>query len=276
MPVTRPSGPRDPQTHVVQHGILGQHFGRKIILTLVGVLVAYSIVWVGTEIRNNLRSYENIGYAPKTERTLRVEAEGKVTVKPDIGLTTIGMISTAETVGAAQENNSRIMTDLVARLKAMGISEADIQTANYNIYPQYQYTEKEGQVLTGYEVRQSVAVKIRDLAKANAVIALAGEVGANTVSGLEFTIDDRDAYIEAARAEAMEKLSKKASLLSEELGVRLVSVVSYDEYEEGTGGPIPMYATGGLKAGDAMARSPSIEVGSNDVILHTVVVFEIR
>lgn len=275
MPVTRSSSRGEPQTHVVHHGVLGQHFGRKIILTLVGVLVAYAIVWVGTSIRNNLRSYDNIGYAPKTERTLRVEAEGKVTVKPDIGITTIGMIAEADTVSAAQEKNNQVMSDLVARIKALGIAEADIQTANYNIYPQYQYTEKEGQVLTGYEVRQSVTVKIRDLSKANTVLALAGEVGANNVSGLSFTIDDRDVYVEAARVEAMEKLAKKAGMLADTLGVRLVSVVSYDEYEEGTGGPVPMYASG-LKSDAAVAPSPSIEVGSNDVILHTVVVFEIR
>ncbi len=274
MPVTRSSGPREPQTHVVHHGMLGQHFGRKIILTLIGVLIAYAIVWVGTSIRNNLRNYETIGYAPKTERILRVDAEGKVTVKPDIGVTTIGMIAEAKTVSEAQEKNNKVMSDLVGRIKALEIAEADIQTANYNVYPQYQYSEKEGRVLTGYEVHQNVTVKIRDLTKANAVLALAGEVGANTVSGLEFTFDDRDAYVEAARMDAMKKLEKKARMLASTLGVRLVSVISYDEYEEGAGGPVPLYATS-AKADMAMS-SPSIEAGSNDVILHTVVVFEIR
>ncbi len=280
MPVTRPGGQGAPLLHHVHHGIVGHNFGRKIILTLVGVLLAYGIVLFGTMIRNNLRQFEVIGYAPRQERSIRIESEGKVTVKPDIGLTTIGMVAEGKTVAEAQEKNSKVITDLVTKAKALGIAEADIQTANYNIYPKYRYSEKEGQVLDGYQVNQSVAVKIRDLTKANSVIALAGEVGANTVSGLDFTIDDRDAYVDAARRVAMEKLGEKAAMLSETLGVDLVSVVSYDEYEQGQNNPSPFYRASNIAvemdAAGGMKASTGVETGSTDVILHIAVVFEIR
>ncbi|MBP7992507.1 MAG: hypothetical protein KAZ30_02525, partial [Candidatus Magasanikbacteria bacterium] len=62
------------------------HMGRRLMATLLGILLAYLIIYVGTLIKNNIREYSTIGSADKMERTLTVEAEGKVTVTPDIAI----------------------------------------------------------------------------------------------------------------------------------------------------------------------------------------------
>jgi len=160
-------------------------------------------------------------------------------------------------------------------LAELGIASEDMQTTNYNIYPQYNYTSEEGRILEGYEVSQSVSVKIRDLEKANQVIALAGEVGANSVSGLQFTIDDREVYLEEARMEALKKVYTKAQALSQALGVRIVSIVSYGEYE--TSGDVSpyMYDKSAYGMGGAEA-TPDIQSGSMDVEMSVNITFEIR
>jgi len=247
--------------------------GKKVLITLIGILLVYLIFWVGTLIRNNIREYNHIGFSDRTERTIVVDADAKVTATPDIAKTSIGMIAEGESVEDAQQKNTEVMNSLIVGLKQLGIAEADIQTTNYNIYPRYNYTQDEGRVLDGYEVSQSVVIKIRDLEKANSVLALAGQVGANSVSGLDFIIDDRDVYRVEARDLALEKAAKKAKILADSLGVQLVSVVSYNEFETGSAAPrvFALEADVGFGGG-----APEIESGSLDVSMSVSVTFEIR
>lgn len=270
-PVVVPTPPERPKHHSFVHG---GEFTHRIFMTLFGILLVYLIFWVGTLIRNNIEEYYYIGQADTQERTITLEGEATVTATPDIAMTTIGMVATGETVAAAQAANTAVMNQLTARLGELGIAESDMQTANYNIYPQYNYTEEEGRLLEGYEVSQSVRVMIRNVDNAKKVIALAGEVGANSVSGLQFTIDNTDVYVDQARDEALDSIYAKAKALSQSLGVSIVSVVSYNEYNPGGG---PVYASAKtLEYGMGGAEAPDVQAGSMDVGLHVSVTFEIQ
>jgi len=249
-------------------------FGGKIIWTLVAVVLVYSVFFLGTVTQKNIKELRYIGQADRNEHTLTVSADAKVPVRPDIAETSIGMMAEGETVAEAQEKNTRVMNALIERLKGLGIAADDIQTANYNVYPRYDYIQDEGQVLRGYQVNQEVRVKIREISKANQVLALAGELGANTVSGLQFTIDDKDIYLAQAREQALQKANKKAQSLSQMLGVKLVSIVNYDEYQTDGGGPIQFRAES-IGFGGA-AEAPNVEPGSEEVQLEVRVTFEIR
>lgn len=272
MPVTKTNGKCDCGKYGC--GCNGHHIVKKILVTLLGILLVYLIVFVGTMIRNNMQKYYFIGKADKSERMITLEAQGKVTVKPDLGVTTMGMFSEAKTVSEAQKQNTEVMNKLIAKLKELGVEEKDIQTANYNVYPRYDYTDK-GSVLKGYQVSQNVTVKIRDLAKADQILGLAGEVGANTVSGLQFTFDDDEVYKANARGLALEKIAEKARILSSQLGVRFVSVVSYNEYGGDNIYYGMKYAESGMGIGGG-APAPDIQPGTNDVVMNVTVTFEIR
>lgn len=251
-------------------------FGRKLLATLLGIFLVYATIFVGTLTRNNLREFYFIGKADAPEHAITVESQGKVTVIPDIAMTNLGMTSEALTVAEAQQKNTETMNKLIARLKELGIDSKDIQTANYNVYPQYNYTEKEGQTLKGYQVSQNVSVKIRNLQNSQKVLALAGEVGANSVSGISFTIDDRDVYKAQAREIAIKKIQAKAAALSQSLGVNIVGIVSYNEYEGGQN-DYPMYKSNVMAEGvGAAAPAPSIEPGSTDVMLNVSVTYQIQ
>ncbi|OGH86873.1 MAG: hypothetical protein A2469_03005 [Candidatus Magasanikbacteria bacterium RIFOXYC2_FULL_40_16] len=249
---------------------------KKILFIFITLAVVYFIVLLATMIRNNLKEYYYIGKADRQERTISLDAVGKVNAKTDIAVTTMGMISEAETVAEAQKKNTEVMNNLIGKLKALNIEEKDIQTNNYNIYPRYDYLPDEGSILRGYTVSQNVTVKIRDLEKADDVIALAGEVGANNVSGLSFTIDEMDAYLDEARKDALEKIGEKVGILKESLGVKFVSVVSYSEYS-GNSYPGPLYDARAMEYGmGGGAATPSIEAGSEDVTLNVNIIFEIK
>lgn len=251
--------------------------GKKLLYIFGVFLILYLTVYVAALTRNEFRAYETIGRAESIERTITLDAQGKSTVVPNVANTTIGMIAEGETVAEAQAQNTEVMNDLINRLKELGIAETDIQTANYNVYPRYDYSSEDGRTLDGYEVSQSVTIKIRDKENTNAVLALAGEVGANSVSGVNFTIDDTEVYKEEARRDALRQVYEKASELSDLLGIEIVGVVTYTEYESNTA-PYPMYERAMLDSavGYGGATDPQIESGTKDVFVTVSVTFEIR
>ena len=255
------------ETHACCNG-----FAKKIMLTLLGILLVYIIVLVGTIIRNNLAKYDVIGFSDKMERTIMIEADGKVTAKPDIAMTSMGMTAKGKTVLEAQQKNTEAVNKLIVKLKGFNIANDDIQTANYNVYPEYDYKDGSS-TLVGYSVSQSVQIKIRDLKNADKVLGLAGELGLNNVGGLSFTIDDSDVYIAEARQKAMEKAAEKARVLSQMLGVKITGIVSYNEYEaDGKGVYYKAVEDYGMGGG----ATPTIESGSMDVVIHVSVTLGIK
>lgn len=260
------SSPQDYNHH-------GHGFGKKLLMTFVGVLLVYAVFYLGTAIRNNMKEYDFIGKADRMERTVTVNGFGKVTGNNDIAMTSIGYSNTNKDIAQAQTENKRVMDQVYMDLKKLGVEEKDLQS-NYTIYPEYNYTEERGQELKGYRVTSNLTVKIRDLTKISDILALAGKYGANEVSGLSFTIDDPENLKAEAREKALKDARAKAVDLANTLGVRLGGVIGY--YENESGGeyyPVPMYDKVAVGMGGAgPVANPS---GSKDVNMNVSIIYEI-
>jgi len=177
----------------------------KYAVILPAVLVILAATWLGVDIYNKMSESENV---------ITVSATSEVYAKPDLALTTFSVISEAKTVGAAMQDNTTKMNAVTTFVKSQGVEDKDIKTTNFNISPRYEWREKTGErVLVGYEVSQSLQVKMRDLAKIGDIIQGATEAGANQVSDLQFTIDNEDALKEEARGKAIEEAKTKAGSL---------------------------------------------------------------
>ncbi len=250
--------------------VIGDH-AKKLLWTLVGILLVYVIIFTATLIRNNLEQYHFIGQTEGHDKTIVVSEMATVTMKPDVAMTNIGMLSKGETVKEAQDTNTKTMNKVIASLKKLGVKEADIRTTQYNVHPIYNYTE-EGREENGFEVSQNLYVKIRNLDKANQVIAIAGNTGANSVGGLQFTIDDPEMYKQLAREEALQKVKLKASHLSNTLGVELVGVVGYNEFD-GNQGNI-QYSK--FSADAVGAERINIQPGESSLEMTVSVTYQIR
>jgi uncharacterized protein YggE len=252
------------------------HFGKKILWTVVGILAVYLIFYVGTLIRNNVRAYNFIGRADRMERSITVNGLGKVTGNNDIAMTTIGYSNTNKDVGTAQAENNKVMDQIKAELKKMGVADKDLESS-YNIYPDYNYTQDKGQELKGYRVSNSLTIKIRDLKKISDILGLAGKYGATEINGLNFTIDDPENLKTQAKAKALDDARVKAQMLAQKLGFRLGGVMGY--YENDMSAPdyyAPKYDMAMGMGGGAMPTAPaSISSGSKDVTMGVSVIYEI-
>lgn len=254
---------------------LSDGFGKKIIVILVGVLLVYLTLYVGTLMRNNVKKYHFIGQSDQMERTITINGTGKVNGVNDIAVTTIGYTVVNKDVSVAQAENKKVMDAVFAELKKLGIEDKDLQS-NYTIYPEYTYTQDRGQELRGYRVTNNVTVKIRDLEKITSVLSLPAQFGANEVSGLSFTIDDVEALRSQAREKALVDAKEKAYELARSLGVSLGEVVSYNEYANGGEPPYyPVYGRGGMMDMQKEAAPAQIASGSQDVSMEVSITYTI-
>lgn len=215
-----------------------------------------------------------IGAVPNQRDTITIEGEGKITSKPTLAQINVGLYSEGVEVPGVQAENTRKVNAMVTALKDAGIAEADLQTNNYNIAPKYDYTDGLQRVV-GYTVSQNLEVKVRDLAKVGDVLARVGQLGANQVSGVNFTLDDPSSVKQEARRKALADARAKADELAEALGVDIIRVVTFSESGAGSPPPMPMYRAE-LMAADNKAASPDIQPGSLDLVSRVSVTYEIR
>lgn len=218
--------------------------------------------------------------------TITVEATGDATAVPDVAIISFSVVENADTVEDAQTAATEKMNSALAYLKGQSIEEKDIKTTGYNVYPKYEYPqpcygtvcpmmEREPRII-GYEVSQSVEVKVRDTAKTGTVLQGIGSLEVQNISGPNFSVDDADSVKEEARMEAIKNAREKARALARELGVNLGKVVSFSE---NTGYyPYPMYDKAMGMGGAEMAASapaPELPVGENETTISVMITYEI-
>lgn len=221
------------------------------------------------------------------EVTISVTGTGEAVAVPDIGQFTFDVQAEADTADEAQSQSAESSNAIITWLEEQGVAEEDIRTQSYNLNPRYRFEERVcaaggycppgERVLTGYEVRQSVTVRIRDLDAASALVSGVGERGATNISSLAFTIDDESELQAEARSEAIADAKAKAEVLAAELGMKLDELVGF--HEQGPGGPMP-YGLGGDTMERAMANdmatAPQLPRGENEVTASVSMTYRLK
>lgn len=174
---------------------------------------------------------ENSGAPADGESSgISVSGSGKITGTPDTLTISFGVTVVEDSVTEAVSGAAESADAVIDALTAAGISEDDIQTANYSIFPRYDY-RNDTETLVGYQVNNTVIVKVRDLDAAGTIIDDVATAGGNTVvvSGVSFSIEDNEELVEAARAAAWDDANAKAQQLADLAGVTLGSPTSIVE-----------------------------------------------
>lgn len=251
--------------------------GLLIILAVFLLALTVSTI-VG--IQNKIKEGKYIGQEIETKNTITVSDKGEVYAKPDLAITTFSVVIEKKTVAEAIKENAKKMNAVIDFIKEQGVEDKDLKTVNFNISPRYewydtiQFYPQGRRVLVGYEVQQSLEVKIRDMEKIGDIIQGATDAGANEVGDLQFTIDNQDELKKQARGQAIEKAKNKAEELASQLGVRLVRIVNFSE-----SGVIPYYygleKAAGIGGGEE-APAPAIETGENKIEITVSITYEIN
>ena len=206
---------------------------------------------------------------------LWVTGEGKVTAVPDIALLCLGIEAEAKTVAEAQREAAEAMDKVMKALKANGVSEKDVQTQRFSIYPVRRWIEREDrQEIIGYRVTNIVVAKIRKVDKAGTVIDAVAEAGGDLtrIENISFTVDDPAPYYKEAREKAVEDAMAKAKQIAEVAGIKLGKPIYISE------GAAYVPPIRDLYKGEATAPAPSptpISPGELEFQLTVQMVYEI-
>ncbi|MFA6006500.1 MAG: SIMPL domain-containing protein [Candidatus Paceibacterota bacterium] len=230
-------------------------------------------------------------YIAPAMNSVSVSGEGKVVAIPDIAQFSYSVINEGgKDIAKLQKDNTDKGNKIIAFLKTNDVEAKDIKTDSYNISPRYttyncyRTVDSSGAVkpcppseITGYTVSQSVSVKVRDFSKISDLLGGVANLGANNVSGLSFTVEDPDALKTVARDEAIEKARVKAQAMAKAGGFSLGRLLGVDE---GGGRSYydyaPMMSKAEVGFGGASAPSPTIEAGSQDIVVDVTLRYEIR
>lgn len=170
-------------------------------------------------------------------RTVNVSGWGTASAAPDVAYVRLGVQIMDTNAEQAVAESTRRMTAVMNAIKEMGIAEKDVQTTQYTISVQQQY-DREGQP-TGeitYRVINQIQVTLRDLSRTGELLQKTLAAGANTVSGVTFSVEDPKALQEQARDAAIADARAKAEQLATGLGAQLGPVRQISE----SGGRVPL------------------------------------
>lgn len=202
---------------------------------------------------------------------ITVSGTGEVYGTPDTLQMRFGVSVLRPTVQQAVADAAALADGLISTLTSSGVATDDIQTANYSINPEYDYSSEQ-QKLIGYRVDNTVVAKIRDLDSAGSVIdATVSSVGNEIqVSGVSFSIEDDTELIAAARAAAWDDAHAKAQQLAELAGTTLGDAVAISESFANVE-PIPVYRD--FAVDEAGAFETPISSGQQEVAVTLQVQF---
>src|SRR5215470_709712 len=119
---------------------------------------------------------------------IAVTGVGRVFVRPDTAVVNLGVEARAPVLADATAEVSRRMTEVLARVKALGVGDRDVTTSQYAVDPIVAPRQKEQDPtrILAYRVVNVVRVRIRDVTAAGPVVDAAVGAGANVVSSLQF------------------------------------------------------------------------------------------
>ena len=202
-------------------------------------------------------------------RQITAIGHGQVKVTPELALVQLGVRTEHDSFKAALDANNAQMTALVAKLKELGVAEADIQTSSISIEPRF--SKETGMPMPGHQVSNAVAVTIRDVGQAGAILDQALGAGANQVMSFSFGVAERGALEQAARDKAIADARDRAEAMAHASGVTIGQVLSITE-NLGMAAPAAAYA--GMAGGDR-AGMP-IQPGQQSVGAQVQVTFELK
>ena len=202
-----------------------------------------------------------------------VSGQGQVPAAPDVAILSLGVQAQSATVADAQSQASGAMNKMMAALTTDGVASKDIQTQYFNITQLTKYDDKtQQQVVTGYQVTNTVTAKIRDLTKTGSTIDDVAAAGGDLtrINSISFSIDDPTSYNTQARAKAMADAQAKANQMATLAGVTLgkPTYISESSYIPS---PAPVL---GVSNAASVAQTP-ISSGEMEVTVNVQVTYAI-
>jgi hypothetical protein len=198
-------------------------------------------------------------------RWISVSGDGEATVAPDMAVVTMAVSAKGKELAPTRDDVNTRTSAVLARLRELGVADADLQAPDVEIHPEYDY-RRDAQKLIGYRVARSVTARVRALDTLGDVLDGVSATGANEVHGARMAASDPSAAEHAALASAVGAARASADAIASAAGVTLGGVIRVEEAER-------MDAPRGMMRMAAMAESADVptEVAAGELTVRRAV-----
>jgi uncharacterized protein YggE len=212
-------------------------------------------------------------------RTLTMTGRGQVTAVPDQLTFRLAVTSTRADVRTALDASSGTLDRVLAALEREGVARKDTRSTGLSIDPVYRYLDAAPPQITGYRVRQTLSVLVRDLRSGGRAIAATVGAGGNAVrvSGIGLEIGDREQLLADARDAAVAAATAKARQYAEATGQSLGEVLTLREGSR-PAAPRTVFQTSSLSRAavlDAAEKAVPIRAGRAELGITVAIVWSL-
>lgn len=253
---------------------------KQIITAIIAVLVV-SVTAGAISIAPNASAQEEPTPFPSREKTISVTGSAISSVKPDLVNISFGVEIKEKTAKEALDSNSILMNQVIAAIKQAGITDSEISTSQFNIYPVYEghedpMTKRWTDELVGYRVSNIVTVETKKLDSVAAIIDSAVSAGVNRVDSVYFSLSPQvqSKLKDDLLAEAVKNAQSRAEIALAPLNYQIIGVKEISLFEFSMPYPMPMYdaSYGGAMMEKSAAPTP-IFSSDQDISTSANVVF---
>jgi hypothetical protein len=192
--------------------------------------------------------------------------DATVSKKPDSASLSVGVESRQSTASAAQSDLATKAAKLIARAKALGIADKDLNTSGYSVGPYY---APGAQTISGYQASEQLQLNWHTVdTVGKALDALVQEGGATNVS-VSFGLADPKAAQAEARTLAIADARSRAQAMAGAAGVKLGQVMRVSDLTASG------YPSAGYAINAAAPAASQLPVGELNVTVTVEVDFAI-
>ena len=154
--------------------------------------------------------------------------QATIMVAPDRAFVTIAAESRSRASADAQRQNADAMTAVMAKLQQAAVPKDAIRTVAYDLQPEFDYANGR-QTLRGYVARNSIEVRLDDMARVGVVLDAAGSGGATSIGGIRFDLRNRDVVERDALRQAVADARARADAAAAGAGRTIDRVIRIQE-----------------------------------------------
>ena len=208
--------------------------------------------------------------APDTASQAVIVTTGEAVLQraPDRAWVTIAAENRARTPGEAQRANAEAMSAVTERIKAAGIPSDAVQTAGYELQPEFDYANGR-QTLRDYVARNRLEVRVEPLERLGQIIGAAVGSGATSVSGIRFDLKDRDSAEREALSRAVADAVARGQAAAAGAHVTVDRVMRIEEQRDVA---IPQPRPVAMMARQTVEATPAVPIEAGQIEIRARVV----
>ena len=219
----------------------------------------------------------SIALMPLAAESGRISVSGSAEVNayPDIAEFTVTASATKDTTEEARVAVSSMTNEAANILKSeFGVSDDDITTSLISAYPEYRWTEENGNELVGQRANESISVKIRNIEDLGDIYTRLLGINGIEISNVSLDKEDKSKELEESRINAVLDARTKAETYAKAAGVKVGDVISITD-SSSSSVYYPRNVMYAMAAADESAVSTEYRISDITVSSTVSMVFEI-